>query len=228
MQKNSLCGNDEIGLRTLTLGPLATNCYILYKNNAAVVIDPGSEPEKILSALNKLQIKPAYIIYTHAHWDHTGAGYELKKQSGAEVLMGKNEVVVFNNKLNLNQQLDIGGEAAQADRLLVDGEHISLDGIKLKVLLTPGHTPGGISLYMNPAPVYSGDSGGANGWLFSGDTVFLNSIGRTDLPGGNYEEIEKSIIHKIYMLDDNTKIFPGHGPETTVGWEKKNNPYFRI
>ncbi len=191
-----------MNLKSLTVGPLATNCYIL-SDTTAIVIDPGAEPEIILSELDKLSVKLTHIIYTHAHWDHTGAGYELKKQTGAEVLMGKNEVDIF-----------IEGETAGPDRLLEDGDHISSDGMELKVLQTPGHTPGSISLYLNT-------------WLFSGDVIFFNSIGRTDLPGGDYGELEKSIRDKIYALDDNVKIFPGHGPETAVGWEKKNNPFVK-
>lgn len=201
-----------MNLKILTVGPLATNCYIL-SDTTAVVIDPGAEPEEILSELDKLSVKLTHIIYTHAHPDHTGAGYELKKKTNAEVVMGENDMDIFSD--NLNQLLGIEGRPAQPDRLVSEGDYIASDRMEFKVLQTPGHTPGGISLYLNA-------------WLFCGDTVFLNSIGRTDLPRGNPGELQESIRNKIYTLDDNVKIFPGHGPQTTVGWEKKNNLYCKI
>ncbi len=194
-------------LKTLIVGPLAANCYILYDNNA-VVIDPGGEGERILTELSELSLPVTHIIYTHAHPDHTGAGYEVKKQTGAEVILGKNDVDILSNE----QWSGFAGNPAQPDRLVGEGEYISSGSIRIKVLQTPGHTPGGISLY-------------TNGWLFSGDTIFLNSIGRTDLSGGNYEELKNSIRNKIYTLDNNVKIFPGHGGPTTVAQEKKNNIY---
>lgn len=195
---------------TITVGPIAANCYILYEDKA-VIIDPGAEPQNILAELNKLSIPLEYIIYTHAHWDHMGAAFELKEQTGAKVIMSVNDTETYKS-FNLSAWLGFEGKPAEPDIFVKDGEYITAGAIKLKVIETPGHSPGGISLY-------------TDGFLFSGDTIFYNSIGRTDLPGGDIKVLEDSIRNKIYTLDDDVEIYPGHGPATSVGWEKENNPF---
>lgn len=201
-----------MNLRTLSLGPLATNCYIIY-DNTAVIVDPAFEPENILEELEKISVTLTHIIYTHAHLDHTGAGFELKDRTGAQVILGEKDMGIFNNsESSLKYWPELGGKSADPDRLVREGDKIISNGIQLEVLFTPGHTPGSISLF-------------TPGIIFSGDTIFLNSVGRTDLPGGDFDELRKSIINKIFTLDDNVQIYPGHGPKTSVGWEKNNNPF---
>ncbi|MFC2061344.1 MBL fold metallo-hydrolase [Elusimicrobiota bacterium] len=202
-------------IKILPVGSLATNCYVISRENV-IVIDPGAEAEKIISEIEKLSLPLTHIIYTHAHGDHTGAAYDLKEMyESAEVSMGSKDVDLLQSKSSLDQLLGLSGKPAEPDRLLNEGDIIQSGSIELKVIETPGHTAGGISLYFEDS-------------LFSGDTIFLNSIGRTDLAGGNLEDIKNSIINKIYKLDDNVKIYPGHGPPTNVGWEKKNNLYCAI
>ena len=199
-------------LTKLALGPLGTNCYIVSEGSAAV-IDPGAEPEKILEELDKLAVPTTHIIYTHSHWDHVGAGLKIKQHTGAEVIMGEYELDTYRDKnANLKNYLDMAGEPADPDRLVREGDEVDLNGLRIKVLFTPGHTCGSISLY-------------SDGIVFTGDAVFLGSIGRTDLPGGNLNELISSVKNKILTLDDWVKIYPGHGPATSVGRERANNPY---
>ncbi len=200
---------------TVSVGPLSTNCYIVY-DQTAVIIDPGDESELIMSKLNELSVPLTHIIYTHGHWDHTGAAAELKSKTTAEVVMGKNEIDIFESVefSNLAKHFNFQGNPAKPDRYVDDGDIILSGNIELKVIYTPGHSPGSISLY-------------TNGWLFSGDTIFHNSIGRTDIEGGNIQDLEKSIRNRIYSFADDVKIFPGHGEPTTVAWEKANNMFFQ-
>ena len=205
--------NKELNIKTLTLGPLATNCYIL-SDDTAIVIDPAAEPDKILSELREVTL--THIIYTHAHWDHILAGDKLKKETDAEVILGEKELDLFNNHTaNLNDYFDAEGSIAAPGRLVREGDRIVSGNITLKVIATPGHTPGGISLYVDEM-------------LFCGDTVFMGSVGRTDFPGGSSKQLKETIRNKIITLDDNVRIYPGHGPATTVGYEKKNNPFFNL
>lgn len=198
---------------TLTVGPLDTNCYLLGSKNKAIIIDPGAEGEKILEILSKKSLTPEFIVYTHAHWDHTGGSSVIKEKTNPEIILGKYDIDCFNSKHNnLSEWLGYASSAASPDRLVDEDEHIKSSGIDLKVIHTPGHTPGGISLYIE-------------GHLFCGDTIFYGSVGRTDLPGGNTQELTNSIRSKIFCLDDNTLLLPGHGPASTVGQEKLHNPY---
>ncbi|MFH1415003.1 MAG: MBL fold metallo-hydrolase [Elusimicrobiota bacterium] len=201
-------------LETLTVGYLSSNCYILYTDNA-VIIDPGAESERIIRTIDKLSVPVSHIIYTHAHWDHIGAGYDVKSHTGAEVLLGKRDLDIFHH-FRSKMEIKLGAEVrpAEPDRLVEDGDIIKSGSMELKIMETPGHTPGGISI-------------NTNGMLFSGDVIFYNSIGRTDLPGGSMDELKDSILNKIYKLDDNVEIFPGHGSTTTIGREKQENPFIR-
>ncbi|MFW6172355.1 MAG: MBL fold metallo-hydrolase [Elusimicrobiota bacterium] len=191
---------------------MATNCYIVYEDKVAV-IDPGFNPKKIISVIEEISLPLTHILYTHAHIDHIGAGAELKEYSGAKVVMGKKDIQTIKDKQkNLQDWIEYECGPAQPDMLVKEGDTINVGKIKFNILETPGHSPGSISYF-------------TNGFLFSGDLIFFNSVGRTDLPGGNQDELIKSIEQKVFSLDDNIKIYPGHGPQTTVKWEKENNPY---
>ncbi len=196
---------------SLTLGPLATNCYILVNGGEAVVIDPADEGRLILEEVKKNSCRLKYIIYTHCHIDHTGGAPYLKKNTDVEILTGRGEEKTI-QQMPFVQIPGLSGELESPDKFITESEEIDIGGAPLKILSTPGHSPGGISVYIPGA-------------LFCGDTVFMSSVGRTDFPGSSWEALEKSIREKIFTLPDDTKIYPGHGPETSVGWEKENNPF---
>ncbi len=202
-------------LEILTVGALETNCYILgeEKTKQCVVIDPGGDFEIIEEHLNKLRLKVKYIILTHGHVDHIGALSQLKKATKAEILIhSKDSAMLYDPNQNLS--IFSGDEiiATKADKALEEGDAIECGGIKLEVLHTPGHTPGSISLLTDKM-------------IFTGDALFCGSIGRTDFPGSSYQKLIRSIKDKILSKEDELIIYPGHGPSSTIGEERKNNPF---
>ncbi|MCL1975451.1 MAG: MBL fold metallo-hydrolase [Firmicutes bacterium] len=193
-----------------------TNCYILIErvNNKAVLIDPGGDAEKLIKVLTELNAQPELIINTHGHWDHIGANKPLQQKYGLEIAIheadasllkdiGKNAAGFFRGD----------GDGGHATRLLREGDIIELGALEIAVLHTPGHTPGGICLKLDKL-------------LFSGDTLFNLSIGRTDLPGGDYEALVNS-LKRLTQLEDNLLLLPGHSKSSTLGYEKVHNPYLR-
>lgn len=202
---------------TLPLGDYQTNCYILYckSQKEAIVIDPGFEGDKIINTLNKYDLTVEAIIATHGHGDHIGAIPKLKDYyPKAELMIGfKDQDHLKDCRLSLINLM--GGEISlQADRLLHEGDLIEVGDLILHVLETPGHTQGGISLW-------------TDGHVFVGDSLFLGDVGRTDLPGGSFETLERSIREKLYVLPEETRVYPGHGPATSIGREKKGNHFVR-
>jgi len=185
------------------------------KTKEGAVIDPGSQGYKILDFIEQHNIKIKYIINTHGHYDHIGADLFLKDKLGAEILVHKNDAEMLKDPmLNLSFYDDvseIGGIVP--DRLLEEGDIISVGSIELRVLHTPGHTPGSICLFSERE-------------IFTGDTLFAGSVGRTDLPGGDMKQLKKSLENKIKTLPDHLVVYPGHGPSTTMNHEKEYNPYF--
>lgn len=204
-------------LQKLCVGELSTNCYILgdEKTNQGVVIDPGGDFDLIDENIEKLNLKIKYIILTHGHIDHIKALVPLKKKTKAKVLIHKEDLAILSNPIyNLSQFTGEDSSFSEPDLLLKDGDTIEFGKTKLLVLHTPGHTPGSISLY-------------TDNLLFTGDTLFCEGMGRTDLPGSSYEKLFSSIKQKLFTKPDDTEVFPGHGPSTTIGWEKKNNPWIK-
>ena len=196
----------------LTLGPLMTNCYILGKNGKALIIDPGGEPEEVEKAIKEKGWKIDCVINTHGHADHIGGNGYLKEK-GAKILINPadSEMLVDPDR---NLSSFTGGEKIHGPK---EDDHIKegyweWEGEQFEIIHTPGHTPGGICLCL-------GES------LFSGDTLFAAGIGRTDLPGGNMDQLIRSIQEKLFSIDKNLQIFPGHGPETTLDYERENNPF---
>ena len=197
---------------TLTLGDFQSNCYILNDDGFAFVIDPGGEPRKILEILRKNKIEEIKIVNTHAHIDHWLGNSFLKKNITSGIFIGENEKeTCFSPEANLSSFAG-GAVFSLPDGWLSDGQVLKEKDISLEVINTPGHTPGGISL-IGP------------GGIFTGDTLFAGSVGRCDLPYGDEKTLMDSIKTRLLPFPDETKIFPGHGPSSTIGTERKTNPF---
>ena len=210
---------EDIHVTRLVVGELATNCYVLTAagEEAAVVIDPGGEAEKIISCCEKHSARPDRVVLTHAHCDHLLAAGALKGRCpGAELSVGRADAEMLTDEVaNLSAMLGCAGDIGRADRLLSEGDEVAAGTTTLRVLETPGHTPGGISLLLDGEPPT----------LFCDDLLFAGDVGRTDLPGGSHETLLRSIREKVMSLPDDTIIRPGHGPQTTVGRERVENPF---
>lgn len=204
-------------LKALEVGPIMANCYIIgcEKTKTAAVIDPGDEADRILMQLAEEKLTLKYIINTHGHFDHVGGNHGLKEASGADVIIHQADAAML---ADLGRTAGAFGlsvkDSPPADRTVDEGDTISFGDITLKVLHTPGHSPGGISLH-------------TNGMVFVGDTLFAGSIGRTDLPGGDFQTLIASIKTKLLALGDDVKVYTGHGPATTIGQEKRVNPFLK-
>ncbi len=206
-------------LETIVVGALDVNCYIIgcEAHGKAAVIDPGDSPKTILNFINSKGFKIACIINTHAHADHVGANGKIKEASGAPLLIHKGDSDFLTSESSKEMAAFYGvSPSPKADRLLSEGDTIEIcPDISFKVIHTPGHSPGGICLLYNNI-------------LFTGDTLFSGSVGRSDLPGGSHSSLISSIKNKLMILDNSVKIYPGHGPSSTIGEEKKYNPFIKI
>jgi len=202
------------------VGMLACNCSVLgdEATGEAVVIDPGDEIERIQALLAKHHLQAKYIIATHAHIDHVGGIEKLKKATGAAVLMHQSDVPLYQNLALQAQWLGVETPGiTDVDQRLKEGDSLRCGSLSLEVLHTPGHSPGSLSLHL----------AGENQRLLSGDTLFQGSIGRTDLWGGSFEEILRSIRSRLLIFPDQTPVFPGHGLPTTIGEERESNPFLQ-
>ena len=204
-------------LKTLVVGPFASNCYIVGSDSSkrGLIIDPGAEAKLILKNIDDLGLNISLILVTHAHIDHIGALATVKEATGAKFAIHEAEATASLGMFSRMLSSMTGGSFNQPpkpDRLLKDGDKIDVDDLHFAVLHTPGHSPGGISLY-------------GHGIIFSGDTLFNSGIGRTDFPGCSYEQIMDSIKNKLMKLPEETIVYPGHGPATTIGEEKRGNPF---
>ena len=198
-------------------GVYAANCYLVYSENnkEAIVIDPGGDPDDIISKIEDLELDIKYIILTHGHGDHIGGIGEMKKYKDVPVAIHReDEFLLRDGNNNLSSIMAMGTIEETADILLDEGDEIHFGDLIGKVIHTPGHTPGGITIEIG------------NG-LFTGDTLFAGSIGRTDLLGGSYEKIINSIKDKLLIYPDDTIVYPGHGATSTIRAEKMSNPFLR-
>ncbi len=199
----------------LIVGPLQVNCYILAdeKTKEAVVIDPGDDAGEILKIIREKGFNVKYIINTHAHFDHVGANKALKEATGAALLLHEADAPVLATVSNQSHSFGLSPVVSPpADRYLKHGDIVTAGEVALKILHTPGHTPGGISLL-------------EEGMVFTGDSLFAGSIGRTDFPGGDLLTLLRSIKTNLMVLPDETKVFSGHGPASTIGEERRENPF---
>lgn len=203
-------------LRIVQLISTCSNCYILTDRDsrAAAVIDPGCGAEQIMAAIGEAEARVAYIIDTHGHWDHIGNNVAVAEKTGAPILIHRLDApMLAAPELSLARLFGGDGNGGQAARLLTDGDVLELGALRLTVIHTPGHTPGGICLLTEDL-------------LFTGDTLFYLSVGRCDLSGGDHETLIRSLTEKLLPLDDGLRVLPGHGPETNLGEEKARNPFF--
>jgi hydroxyacylglutathione hydrolase len=207
-------------LETFPVGPLQCNCTLLGDEEAreAIVVDPGDEISRIYQRITDLGLKLKQILVTHAHIDHVGGALKLKHLTGAPILLNENDLPLL--KMMEAQAAWLGvptPEVAAPDASLDDGMSVGLDRYPASVLHTPGHTQGSVCLHFEPLKM-----------VLAGDTLFAGSIGRTDLPGGNPRQILDSIESRLLVLPEETRVIPGHGPATTIGAERKGNPFLKL
>jgi glyoxylase-like metal-dependent hydrolase (beta-lactamase superfamily II) len=205
----------DVIIKTMAVGPIQANCFILgcEETLEAVVIDPGEEADRILHGLAESNLTVKYIINTHGHMDHVSANKRLNEVTGAPILIHPLDAPLLTQVAESAAAWGLKAEDSPApEKELQDGDEITFGKITLTVIHTPGHTRGGISLY-------------AKEDVFVGDTLFAGSIGRTDFPGGSFETIKESIQQKLFILGDNVRVHTGHGPTTTIGQERRHNPF---
>ena len=204
-----------IQYQLVVVGPLDTNCYLVYcdETRDCAIIDPGADADRIFPMVAEKELKPVLILNTHGHIDHVGANFDVKDKFGVPLCIHALDGPMLEKIQEFELSLFLGArESPPPDRFLNDGDIISIGKSALRVLHTPGHTPGSISFL-------------ADEILFSGDTLFNGGVGRTDLPGGSTRDLEASIRDRILTLPPQTIVLPGHGPWTTVGEEKESNPF---
>jgi glyoxylase-like metal-dependent hydrolase (beta-lactamase superfamily II) len=199
-------------LETISYGILDSNCYIIGDAGSAAVVDAGANAEAILEALRAQTLYLEYIILTHAHIDHVLNAGKLRDATGAQIVIHEDDALLLcDPALNCSAMFGLNKVFGPADILVKDGDTIRVGGIKTSFIHTPGHTPGSMCVL-------------AERRLFSGDTLFRLGVGRTDLGAGNQAKLEES-VRRLMELDDSTEVFPGHGPETDIGFERLNNPF---
>ena len=197
------------------VGALETNCYLVYceETRACAVIDPGADPEKIVAAIADLELKPVIVLNTHGHVDHIGGNSDIVRKYAVPLAMHDADTGMLQVSDYIELSLLLGAKnSPPPDRLLAEGDEVAFGRASLRVVHIPGHTPGSIGFV-------------AGGILFSGDTLFCGGVGRTDLPGGSWKDLERSIRERILTLPEETIVLPGHGPWTTVEQERNSNPF---
>jgi hydroxyacylglutathione hydrolase len=207
-------------IETFPVGPIGCNCTILgdEETHEAIVIDPGDDPAEILTRLERHKLKATQLVCTHTHIDHVGAIHEVQERLGTPAAIHKADLFLF-DKLDVQAQwcgMPVPKRGV-IDQFVADGDAVSCHGVEMGVIHTPGHTPGSSTFHLK----------GERNILFTGDTLFMQSIGRTDLWGGSHQDILRSIEKKLMTFDDDTIVIPGHGRATTIGHERRYNPFLR-
>lgn len=207
----------QMQVEHLAVGPVQTNCYLAINKETkeAIIIDPGDDADRIGMRLKQLEAKPVAILLTHGHFDHAGAAKALAAQYDILVYAHEKEAETLeDSRMNLSGPLAGGATTYHADVFLKDEQELTLAGLHMRVLFTPGHTPGGCCYYFPREDV-----------LFSGDSLFCGSVGRTDFPGGSMRTLVDSVRNKLMSLPENTIVYPGHDIETTIEQERMYNPF---
>lgn len=201
-------------VETLGVGPLQANCILIgcERTRAGMVVDPGGEPERILDAIERLGLQIAYVCNTHGHVDHVAANAAIQQATGAKLLIHEADRGSIESPHPFWSSMVGGIEASTPDGTYADGDQLQIGDLTIRVVHTPGHTPGGVCLAVEDL-------------LVTGDTLFAGSVGRTDFPGGSTATLQDSLRRLVAEFPDETRILPGHGPETTMGAEKRSNPF---
>ncbi len=199
-------------------GPIEENCYVIISEKECIVIDPGDDGDKIAEVIGSRTVK--YIALTHAHFDHIGALKYIKERFGGEIIMHKADLFLLENAPKTAAFFGLKCDPQpHPDRFVEDQDEIEFGEIKIKVIHVPGHSPGGVAYLFEK---------GKEKHLFTGDILFAGSVGRTDLPGGNWEQLITGIRRKLLTLDPATYVYPGHGPITTIAREMLTNPFLML
>jgi glyoxylase-like metal-dependent hydrolase (beta-lactamase superfamily II) len=207
--------SERIVVHQMSVGPLQVNCFIVAcrSSGEAAVIDPGEEGERILRLADKEGLRISKVINTHGHFDHIGANQYVVEKTGAELLIHADDLPLLQNARSHAEIYGLSVTASpEPDRLLDQGDAVQFGELSFNVLHVPGHSPGGICL-------------AGEGHLFVGDVLFSGSIGRTDLPGGDFDALVEGVRERLFALPDETIVHPGHGPDTTIGRERRMNPF---
>ncbi|MTK11673.1 MAG: MBL fold metallo-hydrolase [Clostridiaceae bacterium] len=196
-------------IKRIPAGVYAANCFILMDEDTkeAAVIDPGGDSEDLIKAVNEMDAKVKYILLTHGHTDHTGAAVQLQEEYNVPIYISEKDY-----RMMENGEYIYGDVIGKVDKFLNEGDTFKIGSIEIKCIHTPGHTPGGICFMVEDV-------------VFTGDTLFAGSIGRTDLAGGDFDAIISNIKNKLMILPDNITVFPGHGPQSSIGRERVHNPF---
>lgn len=202
---------------TLAVSPLFSNCHLLFDSETrkALIIDPGGDADRIIQTIEQKRLVPQQVINTHGHGDHIAANQRMVEQYQIPLAIHHEDAAMLTDaEANLSALIGMPVTSPPADRLLEQDDQINLAGSVITVRHTPGHSPGGIALCVD-------------GMVFSGDALFAGSIGRSDLPGAAHDVLIHSIFTQLLALPDETRVFPGHGPETTIGQERQSNPFLQ-
>lgn len=207
-------------VETLSVGPLQSNCYLVVdpETREGVVIDPGDEAERILQTISSREMVPQAVLLTHAHFDHIMAVRAIKESFDIPIYLHHADAEIYNYLEMLAGQFGLKADPPlPIDKYFEEGDIIPAGREVIRVIESPGHSPGGVLLELSGNPDR----------IFAGDTLFAGSVGRTDLPGGDTMRLIRSIREKLLVRDDNTIVYPGHGPETTIGAERQTNPFLQ-
>jgi len=210
-------GGEVLLVKRLVVGPLGTNCYVVASapGAGAAIIDPGGDADAILAEVADNDLRVVYVVNTHGHSDHVAANASVLEATGARLVIHELDAPMLGDPVaNISAFIGARTISPEADVTVTDGDTVDIDGFALSVLHTPGHTPGSICLLGHET-------------LFSGDTLFAGSVGRTDLPGGSSRQMADSLAAKIAVLDNGVIVYSGHGESTTIGREKMINPFLR-